>query len=235
MFRTWVEILISTALRVSEATYIKWGDFTTRSVGKRIFYDTVQIIVKGKRPEISIISPRANDWLNAYRKVSPFTGHDQYLFQSPYIENWPYGVEWFHKKFKKHIRAAALPPEFTAHKFRHWLLTQCKQSGMSTLMGMKLLHHMNADTQGIYESIPDEQAREEYDRCMSKRPFGAAIRIFGSKGTPSPFASRAKSPSSIKMAQLASRKVAPTCTNIGDGSSLEGPASRALRPMQRVS
>ena len=157
--RAIVEVLYSTACRVSELTILKLSDIDWNN-------GAVHIFGKGAKHRTSFLNARAKVALENYLKTRK--GDSEFIFVS---ERRPYGIltkEAVEKIVRNIVgRIDDLNKHVTPHIIRHTTATLALHNGMSINEISMLLGHSNIETTMIYAKTSYDAVKQAHDKYIS--------------------------------------------------------------------
>ena len=134
--------IYSSGLRISEAVALKTTDINSE---RMVIYIRDS---KGKKDRNSILSKKLLLLLREYfKKYKP----KHWLFEGP--ENSQYSKTSIQKIFKKTLKTAGIPDNFSVHSLRHSFATHMLENGVGIFTIQKLLGHSNVKTTELYTNV----------------------------------------------------------------------------------
>jgi integrase/recombinase XerD len=130
-----VRFLYATALRVSEAVSVRWGDFAKVDRGDAI----VTVLGKGSRTRSVRFDAGTWDALKRFRGDAP-----------PDARTWTFGTGYARKRIGIIRQRAKLEKKATPHWFRHAHASHAVQNGEGLDVIQRTLGHASISTTGIY-------------------------------------------------------------------------------------
>ena len=156
--RAIVEVLYSTACRVSELIILKMSDIDWVS-------GAVHIFGKGAKHRTSFLNARAKVALDNYIKYRK--GNSEYIFiseRSPYAPLTKEAVEKIIRNIANRIED--LNKHITPHVIRHTTATMALHNGMSINEISMLLGHSNIETTMIYAKTSYDAVKQAHDKYI---------------------------------------------------------------------
>lgn len=150
-----VDVLFSTACRVSELVNMRLSDLTED--GK-----AVHIIGKGNKHNIVYLNSNAILSLEDY--LQDRKGQGDYLFTSnyrPYNKLTTRTIEALFRQYSETLNVRITP-----HIIRHTTATLALQSGMEITQVQKMLNHTSVTTTQIYAETSQEDVRQAHERYV---------------------------------------------------------------------
>jgi site-specific recombinase XerD len=152
-FRSLVEVLLSTAMRISEALSVKRADINFET-------GVAQIIGKGNKQRSVFFTPRALGWIKEY--VNYRSDDAEWLFVLPDRRPLPYEV--VRTRFRTIRRLAGLHKVVTPHILRHTCATTLLFNGCPIGHIKEILGHDRLETTCRYYLGVDKTAAKEAHR-----------------------------------------------------------------------
>lgn len=162
--RAILELLYSSALRISELAYIKISDIDFTSAMLCVFG-------KGSKERLVPVLPQALDWIKRYLKhpvrekggkgVRP-AKDKEYLFLGRM--GTVMTTRSHDRNFKRYLMQAGIAGGVTPHTIRHTIATHWLERGMDLKTIQVLLGHSNLSTTTIYTHVSSKLKREVFDR-----------------------------------------------------------------------
>ena len=152
-----IELLLSTGIRLSELTGLRWSDLDLQNRKMIVFG-------KGSKYRTVFFNSQAKVALLKYRLIHP--GDDPHVFVS---DRYPYralkkeGVARIIKQIDKRKQFSA---HVTAHVLRHTFATQAIAKGMDIEKLKTILGHEEISTTLIYAKVDMSQVEHEYQKCF---------------------------------------------------------------------
>lgn len=163
--RALLELLYSSALRMSEAVGLNRADLDTSN-------RTLLIRGKGKKERLVPLTETALKWIKNYLKhPSRFAGEKKILpeqdAQALFLNRHGQRLSErsLDRLFKTYVKKAALPSQTTPHVVRHTIATHWLEAGMDLKTIQLLLGHSNVATTTIYTHVSSKLKREVYDKA----------------------------------------------------------------------
>lgn len=156
--QAFVNLLLSTGVRISEAANIKWDDIDFD--GK-----TIKVFGKGSKYRTVMFDSATKLALLRYKLAK--LGDSENVFSA---DKYPYGsvkkraLEMMMNKVAKRAR---ISHHVTPHVLRHTFATQALARGMSIEKLKTLLGHEDYSTTLIYAKVNLNQVESEYKRCFA--------------------------------------------------------------------
>lgn len=164
--RTILEVLYSSALRVSELTALNKKDICFVEM-------FIKVHGKGKKERFVPITDACAFWLKKYITAKERftktnlhkTEHDK---KAVFLNRWgtritPRSID---RLFAFYVGKRCLPKEITPHDMRHSIATHLLDNGMGLDAIRKLLGHENINTTTIYTQVSLSKKLKEYDNCF---------------------------------------------------------------------
>lgn len=148
-----IDILISTGIRIAEASAIALGDIIT---SERL----ILIHGKGKRQRLIYISCTQTwvnlmDWIKVRKRLSVKTDK---LFVNKYGDQITiHGIEYIYNSLKK---AAGISSKSTPHYLRHTFATNLLSNGADLRSVQELLGHASVSTTEIYTEVSAKRKKQ---------------------------------------------------------------------------
>ena len=159
--RTYIEVMINTGLRPSEALNLRIDEL----VGSEI-----TIIGKGKKPRKVYINNRARHWIDAYCKMRRDSCPMLFVTNpkhGPYIPR-AISLDRMEEHFRKVFRTTGIRKRVTLHTLRHTYATTLLANGCPIDYVARLLGHAKAETtRRHYISIQHKHAKSAHFRFLS--------------------------------------------------------------------
>ncbi len=156
--RTLVEVLLSTAMRISEALSVSRGDIDWE--GKEIV-----IIGKGNKQRTVFLSDRAIGWLQTYLLRRKDNDPALFVTFGEPKRLSPYDLS---KQFKHYAEKAGLKKKVTPHILRHTAATTMSHNGADIRNIQLILGHSDIKTTAKYYLGVDKEALKEAHKKFLK-------------------------------------------------------------------
>jgi integrase/recombinase XerD len=150
-FRTIVELILATGVRISEALRIKISDinFELREI---------KIIGKGDKERIVYLTPRAISWIRKY--LQERQSNSKYLFVTRDGKN-QLKVHDLWRYFKRYRELINLDKKATAHSLRRTFATKLRDNGVDITTVSELLGHADIHTTAKYYIGSNQKKNKE--------------------------------------------------------------------------
>lgn len=169
--RVMMELLYSSALRVSELVGLDRADFDFEQL-------TVRVRGKGKKERVVPITLSVKKWLQDYlsnpvRHLDSSEHHPQIDEKAIFLNKWGarLTVRSVDRLFKEYLTISGLAGKVTPHTIRHTIATHLLEKGMDLKTIQVLLGHNSLGTTTIYTQVSTRLKKEVYDKAhpSSKR------------------------------------------------------------------
>lgn len=150
--------LLSTGLRQTELTNLKWSDIDFE-------FQTLKVFGKSRKTEIIPITEKLVKELSAYRIYleSQFEELSDYVFTNRYNKKLTANaVQNIFKRLSKIMNFKDV--RLSSHTFRHTFCQRCIQSGMSTFAVQKLMRHSSIAVTEKYAAMWGTDLKEQNDK-----------------------------------------------------------------------
>lgn len=152
-----INILISTGIKIAEASSIKLSD---------INFENNYIAITGKRNKERIVyiscdetMKNINNWIKI---LNSYNCSNQFLFLNKYYNKLSiYGIEDI---FYKYRDLANINNKATPHYLRHSFATNLLCNGCDIRTVQEILGHSSIATTQIYTEVSDERKKEAFDK-----------------------------------------------------------------------
>lgn len=156
--RVMMELLYSSALRLSELTNLNRRDFDAK-------IQILNIFGKGKKQRQVPITETAAQWISSYLEhpERPSLEKDA---DAIFLNKWgdrlhPRSVD---RNFATYLKKSGLSERITPHTIRHTIATHWLEKGMDLKTIQLLLGHNSLSTTTIYTHVSSKLKREVYDK-----------------------------------------------------------------------
>lgn len=163
--RAILELLYSSALRISELAHIKISDIDFKAA-------MLCVLGKGSKERLVPVLPQALDWIKRYLKhpvrekggkgVRP-AKDKEYVFLGRM--GTVMTTRSHDRNFKRYLTQAGIAGGVTPHTIRHTIATHWLERGMDLKTIQVLLGHSNLSTTTIYTHVSSKLKREVFDRA----------------------------------------------------------------------
>ena len=162
--RTIMELLYSSALRLSEVTSLNRWDFNE---SQRL----LRVMGKGRKERQVPITQTAAQWLSSYlrhpeRLIKTEEHAEERDPNAIFLNRWgkrltPRSVD---RHFAAYLKASGLSERITPHTIRHTIATHWLEKGMDLKTIQLLLGHASLEATTIYTHVSPKLKREVYDK-----------------------------------------------------------------------
>jgi len=163
--RAIMELLYSSALRISELVGMNRGDFDRSNL-------MVRLMGKGKKQRNIPITHHAAEWIIRYlehpeRFQENITHKAQSDIQAIFLNKWGKRLtaRSVDRAFQHYLKASGLSGKITPHTIRHTIATHWLEKGMDLKTIQILLGHASLATTTIYTQVSSRLKREVYDKA----------------------------------------------------------------------
>ena len=170
--RAILELFYSSALRLSELTYLNRLDFHFET-------SSLRLRGKGKKERIVPITKNASQWIKRYLSDSRLFAKES---EAIFLNRWgkrlsPRSID---RLFKHYLRKSGLAGKMTPHTIRHTIATHWLERGMDLKTIQVLLGHSSLSTTTIYTRVSTKLKKEVYDQAHP-RAKKASIKSIDAK------------------------------------------------------
>ncbi len=154
--RAMMELLYSSALRLSEITGLNHWDFNE---SQRL----LRVMGKGRKERQVPITATAVQWVSSYLHHPE---RDEKDSNAIFLNRWgkrltPRSVD---RHFAQYLKASGLSERITPHTIRHTIATHWLEKGMDLKTIQLLLGHASLEATTIYTHVSPKLKREVYDK-----------------------------------------------------------------------
>jgi integrase/recombinase XerC len=152
-----MELLYSSALRVSELAGLNKTDFDSSSMSLRVRG-------KGKKERIVPITQQAASWIE---KLLTHPKRDRLQQEAIFLNKsgTRLTVRSIDRKFEQYLLASGLAAKVTPHTIRHTIATHWLEKGMDLKTIQMLLGHSSLSTTTIYTQVSTRLKKQVYDKA----------------------------------------------------------------------
>lgn len=162
--RVMIELLYSSALRISELVALNRSDVDLKNL-------RVRILGKGKKERIIPITKNASEWIEKYlnhpeREMESPKHQPQVDKEAIFLNKWGKRLSGrsADRLFETYFKQSGLSGKVTPHTIRHTIATHWLEKGMDLKTIQTLLGHSNLSTTTIYTQVSTSLKKEVYDR-----------------------------------------------------------------------
>jgi integrase/recombinase XerC len=160
-----MELLYSSALRISELTGLNREDLDSRN-------QRLRVRGKGKKERIVPITKTATQWIHDYlnhpeRMLDSNRHQAQIDPHAIFLNKWGQrlSVRSIDRHFKDYLRHSGLAATITPHTIRHTIATHWLEKGMDLKTIQTLLGHSSLATTTIYTQVSMGLKRQVYNKA----------------------------------------------------------------------
>ncbi|MBU0661290.1 tyrosine-type recombinase/integrase [Patescibacteria group bacterium] len=165
--KSFLELLFSTGLRVSEIVHIKKEELN-------LTQDEFTVLGKGGKRRIVFLSERARFWIEQYlhsrSDMNPyiFISHDKRTGKQE-DEFTPITPRTAQRLIQKYAKIAGITKPITPHTIRHSYATDLLRNGADIRSVQAMLGHSSITTTQIYTHITDKELRGVHKKFHGKK------------------------------------------------------------------
>lgn len=155
--RTLMELLYSSALRVSEAAGLNRADLDTNRL-------LLKVRGKGKKERLVPITKNAANWIERYLnhlERAAIEIDKEAIFLNKHGERL--SIRSIDRSFVDYLKKSSLSIDITPHTIRHTIATHWLENGMDLKTIQLLLGHSSLQTTTIYTRVSPALKKEVYD------------------------------------------------------------------------
>lgn len=159
-----MELLYSSALRVSELAGLNRSDFDRENM-------LLRVRGKGKKERIVPVTKNASDWLATYLEhPTRFQDEEDHKAQEDelaiFLNKWGNRITTrsIDRNFKAYHQRSGFSNKITPHVIRHTIATHWLEKGMDLKTIQVLLGHSNLSTTTIYTKVSNQLQKEVYKK-----------------------------------------------------------------------
>ena len=159
-FRTMMEVLYSSGMRIAELLGLDLGDVDSGNA-------TAKVLGKGRKERIVPVGRTALQFLEGYikavRPIAVGTSGQQAIFVNGDGKRFPYYT--FLRQLHIYAGRAGIPVNVTPHTFRRSCTTELLRGGANMYHVKELLGHESLDTLKHYAKLTILDLKKEHHRC----------------------------------------------------------------------
>jgi integrase/recombinase XerC len=155
--RALMELLYSSALRVSEISSLNWEDLDL------LIGHSVRIKGKGKKERVRPLTPSAANWLQKYKDASALEARPQAVFLNRFGGRLT--TRSIDRHFQNYLKKSGLAVTATPHTIRHSIATHWLEQGMDLKTIQLILGHEALSTTTIYTHVSGKLKQKVYRSC----------------------------------------------------------------------
>lgn len=162
--RAILELLYSSALRISELAHLKISDIDFKG-------GMIRVLGKGNKERLVPVLPKALEWIQRYLKhqvrlkggrgVRPAVDKETIFLSRMGVMMT---TRSHSRNFKRYLKLIGLSAHITPHTIRHTIATHWLERGMDLKTIQVLLGHSNLATTTIYTQVSSQLGRAVYDK-----------------------------------------------------------------------
>jgi len=163
--RTIMELLYSSALRISELVGLNRNDFDSENLQLNVFG-------KGKKQRIVPVTKSAADWLKKYlstkeRTLKTNEHESEKDNKAIFLNKWGRRISSrsIDRHFKRYFKMTGITLKTTPHTIRHTIATHWLEKGMDLKTIQMLLGHSALGTTTIYTQVSLQLKKSVYDKA----------------------------------------------------------------------
>jgi integrase/recombinase XerC len=174
--RVMIELLYSSALRISELVKLNRSDVDLKNLRMRISG-------KGKKERLIPMTKNAAEWIEKYlnhpeREMESPKHQPQVDTEAIFLNKWGKRLtaRSADRLFEAYFKQSGLSGRVTPHTIRHTIATHWLEKGMDLKTIQTLLGHSNLSTTTIYTQVSTSLKKEVYDKAhpsaiQERKPF----------------------------------------------------------------